>query len=447
MAQYKLGKSVVAMGAVVSSNQQYSITGTLGQPLIGASSGGQFSARFGFWYNITPGGAVPTVETHELSNVRGQSAVGSGTVVTDGGLNVTERGLVWSVNPNPLLNLNESGHSVCGSGLGFFQSVISGLSELTTYYVKSYATNALGTSYGREISFTTKDETPPFVACNDIIVTLDEDGIATIASSDLDGGCSDMSGLKSVGIDRNSFDCSNLGSNYVMLTATDNYDNSAYCTAEVMVIDNLPPAISVILSPATIWPPNNKMTAINASVTVNDNCPGVKYMLTSITSNENITDDVDGVEFNTPDAAFRLRAKRNGGGVGRTYFIKYIASDISGNKTEATAEVEVPHDLGRITEPSGNHAVAGEFEAKLGDIIPNPFSASAEIEYFLSDVAAVRLYITDITGRPAAVIFDGESPSGWNVVGYDTEKLTNGTYFLCLETQNGSVVKLIQKID
>jgi hypothetical protein len=42
-----------------------------------------------------------------------------------------------------------------GTGTGAFTSTLSGLTASTLYYVRAYATNSVGTSYGNEVSFTT----------------------------------------------------------------------------------------------------------------------------------------------------------------------------------------------------------------------------------------------------------------------------------------------------
>ena len=80
------------------------------------------------------------------------SASLSGAVTYDGGLSVTERGFCWSLSHNPTLSDN---HTIEGSGLGNFTSIVYGLSANTTYYVRAYATNSEGTSYGNEVNFTT----------------------------------------------------------------------------------------------------------------------------------------------------------------------------------------------------------------------------------------------------------------------------------------------------
>jgi hypothetical protein len=52
---------------------------------------------------------------------------------------------------NPTIDLSTK--TVDGSGTGIFTSDISGLAAGTTYYVRAYATNSFGTSYGNQIIF------------------------------------------------------------------------------------------------------------------------------------------------------------------------------------------------------------------------------------------------------------------------------------------------------
>jgi len=96
-------------------------------------------------------GAV-TVTTTEASSVTATSATAGGEVVSDGGLPVTERGICWSISANPTISGN---HTSDGSGTGAFISTITGLSANTTYHIRAYATNASGTYYGNDLTFTT----------------------------------------------------------------------------------------------------------------------------------------------------------------------------------------------------------------------------------------------------------------------------------------------------
>lgn len=96
--------------------------------------------------------AIPVVTTTVASSISTQSAVSGGEVISENGAAVTARGVCWSLSNNPTINDN---HSSDGSGLGIFTSNLSGLTHSTTYYVKAYAVNSVGTAYGALVSFTT----------------------------------------------------------------------------------------------------------------------------------------------------------------------------------------------------------------------------------------------------------------------------------------------------
>jgi uncharacterized protein (TIGR02145 family) len=102
--------------------------------------------------NTTTLATTPTVSTVTVSGISTSSATCGGNVTSDGGATVTARGVCWSTSQSPTIN---SDHTTNGSGTGSFTSSITGLSAGTTYYVRAYATNSEGTSYGDEVSFTT----------------------------------------------------------------------------------------------------------------------------------------------------------------------------------------------------------------------------------------------------------------------------------------------------
>ncbi len=100
---------------------------------------------------ITPPAVdIPTVVTSAASEVTKNSAVVGGNVVSDGGLEVTERGVYYSMSANPI----ETGTKVeCGSGLGEFTHNLTDLQTGAIYYVRAYAKNKFGVAYGEEVSF------------------------------------------------------------------------------------------------------------------------------------------------------------------------------------------------------------------------------------------------------------------------------------------------------
>jgi uncharacterized protein (TIGR02145 family) len=103
----------------------------------------------------TPG--PPVLSTASVSAITSISAVSGGNVTDDGGVPVTSRGVCWNTTDNPLLTDNKTSDS---EGAGSFTSNITGLNPNTNYFVRAYATNSKGTSYGSAVSFQTSGAKP-----------------------------------------------------------------------------------------------------------------------------------------------------------------------------------------------------------------------------------------------------------------------------------------------
>jgi hypothetical protein len=105
------------------------------------------------------GGAViveegePVLTTDAVTSITATTATCGGNVTDDRGSAVTVRGVCWSTTTGPTTALSTKTSN--GNGTGIFTSSLTGLTASTTYYVRAYATNGVGTSYGAEVSFTT----------------------------------------------------------------------------------------------------------------------------------------------------------------------------------------------------------------------------------------------------------------------------------------------------
>lgn len=103
---------------------------------------------------------IPVVATAAIINFDTYYAVCGGNVLSDGGASIMEKGVCWSTEPLPDL---QDQYTAEGPGGGEFTSYITDLVPETIYYVRAYATNAIGTSYGNEVSFITQ------YPCNDTL--------------------------------------------------------------------------------------------------------------------------------------------------------------------------------------------------------------------------------------------------------------------------------------
>ena len=99
---------------------------------------------------------LPTVTTAEVTNISDDSAVCGGTITSDGGGEILSKGVVWSLNQNPTIDLTTKTDE--GGGVGSFTSSLTGLLSGMTYYIRAYVTNAVGTAYGDQQEFNTIGE-------------------------------------------------------------------------------------------------------------------------------------------------------------------------------------------------------------------------------------------------------------------------------------------------
>lgn len=97
--------------------------------------------------------SAPTVTTQAATSVSTTTATGNGTLVSAGTSAVTVMGFVWATHPSPTLADNVVNDA--GTSLGAFSDTLTGLPTGTLIYYDAYATNAVGTSYGGDQTFTT----------------------------------------------------------------------------------------------------------------------------------------------------------------------------------------------------------------------------------------------------------------------------------------------------
>lgn len=95
---------------------------------------------------------IPVLTTNDVNSITSTTAKSGGTIISDGGYTIDNRGVCWSTLTNPTI---KNSKTIDGAGAGSFISEISGLEGGTTYYIRAYATNNSGTGYGMAMSFKT----------------------------------------------------------------------------------------------------------------------------------------------------------------------------------------------------------------------------------------------------------------------------------------------------
>jgi len=98
----------------------------------------------------TQNGAPAIVSTTVISKITPVSATAGAVVISDEGAKVTSRGFCWGTVASPDINGTKSQDS---TGIGDFTTKLSELIPGTTYYIRAYASNSAGITYGEEVSF------------------------------------------------------------------------------------------------------------------------------------------------------------------------------------------------------------------------------------------------------------------------------------------------------
>jgi uncharacterized protein (TIGR02145 family) len=109
---------------------------------------------------------LPIITTSSISSITQNSAISGGDITSDNGMPITARGVCWSTTANPSISDTKT---VDGVSSGQFVSNLSGLNSNTTYHLRAYATNSVGTSYGADVSFSTLGQ-PPSCSTNPYVI-------------------------------------------------------------------------------------------------------------------------------------------------------------------------------------------------------------------------------------------------------------------------------------
>jgi uncharacterized protein (TIGR02145 family) len=108
-------------------------------------------------------GELPTLTTSEVTSITISSAVGGGHIENEGTDTIISRGVCWSTESKPTISDYSAWDPHSYYGAGTFTCNISGLMRGTQYYVRAYASNSIGLSYGNAVTFTTRSVEGPII--------------------------------------------------------------------------------------------------------------------------------------------------------------------------------------------------------------------------------------------------------------------------------------------
>ncbi|PLX31757.1 MAG: hypothetical protein C0600_04810 [Ignavibacteria bacterium] len=271
---------------------------------------------------------------------------------------------------------------------------------------------------------------PPTIACPSNITMNTDPGmpgaVVTFVPPTASSGCSEYEIIRTS--DLGSGDFFPVGTTAVSYMAIDASNQIAMCGFDVTIIDNEPPQISVNLAPVYLWPANNQINDIKATVEVWDNVPGATVVLTSVTSDQPANGDILGVTTNILDTEYQLRAKNVGGP--RVYTALYTAQDVAGNFTTASATVTVPTHKPKDFE---SEELPVPVSVTLEQNYPNPFNPSTMINFGSPVEQHIELRVFNAMGMLVRTLVDEVVPAGTYTVEWDGrndggQQLSSGVY-------------------
>ncbi len=251
-------------------------------------------------------------------------------------------------------------------------------------------------------------------------------------------GCSDVEIIRTGGL--GSGDFFPVGTTTVSYMAIDGSNQIDVCSFDVKIIDVEEPKIDVKVAPRNLWPADNGMKEIEATVEASDNVPGVTVVLTSITCNEDATGDIAAASTGQYDTFFDLRAKRSSTQP-RIYTVLYTATDAVGNVSSASATVTVP-----LLQPKDidGEILPAPSAIELAQNYPNPFNPSTQISFGTPTEQHVELRIYNAIGVPVRTLVSTQLAAGTYTIEWDGHDdsgnpLSSGVYLYMLRAGDAHV--------
>ena len=347
---------------------------------------------------LTQGAGTPTFEWSNGATTSSVSNLGAGTftvIITDGNNCPSTQEVTISEPSEISTTIVDVVDVICANATDGSATVDAqgGVGTLT-YQWSTGATTATATdlsagtytatvtddnfcSTTTTVQIMANDAVMPQAIAQNVTISLDDNGDASLSAAMVDNGSTDNCNISSLDLDKSQFDCSNLGTNEVMLTVTDGAGNTNSTMAIITVIDEIAP------------------TVICVEDVVSNSCNGVTYSLPTADDNcgvptmELISGLASGEVF--PEG---------------TTEIMYKVTDASGNEATCSFTVTVENTLDIETMDDVMPACNGDANGSLTALVGG---GTAGYNYLWSDgqttetamdltAGTYTLVITDATG-------------------------------------------------
>ena len=312
---------------------------------------------------------------------------------------------------------------------------------------------------GDEWSFTVVDTTKPTAIAQNISVPL-INGNVTITAQQINNGSSDDYGIKSLTINKTTFDCRQIGEHEVTLTVTDNNNNVSTATATVTVVGIIPaPAITVSRSNNTftngepntiflgygaqqltltaedassaqssfVWAPAVYLSSVNTTATVFTPTATGDYSYTVEATNE------FGCKATSAPVALKVIDARCGNNMDKVLLCKDGKSKCV-DVISVVDQMTHGYTLGACNTTARNRNGIMKEEQAVAfalTVSPNPATQQTVIQFSTTDQQTYSLDVYNLLGMKVATL-DRGSNSGNHTVRYNISNLSPGLYLLKL---------------
>ncbi len=392
---------------------------------------------------------APTVTTVAVTEIGSTTATAGGDVTDDGKVAVTARGVCYATTENP----TTSDQCVAsGSGKGAFTANLTGLTQGTLYYVRAYATNTVGTSYGAQVNFTTLTPAAAPTVTTSPVTNIGVTS-ATTGGDVTDGGSSAVTArgvcygaapnpttsdqCVSSGSGAGAFTASLTGLTqatlyYVRAYATNSVGTSygaqvSFTTQNPFV--NKRPTMNVIGDVSILHTAAEQvvnLTGISAGAGENQN-----VTVTAVAANTQLIPSLS-VQYVSPQATGTLRFQNDRRQVGTTT-ISVTVKDDAGTANGGVDSLVVSFLVNVLLDTDLGEDETTPSEFRLDQNYPNPFNPSTQISYSLPTGEHVDLAVYDMMGRRVTQLVDAFTAAGTYRVTFDAGALPSGIYMYVIK--------------